>query len=463
MRSEIVHSSFRDPCGFLFTRDDVLYRQINKCYIREYEVFTECGLRGDLVKNDMLVSHDEVDIGLSVTDDAYKVIKPQKIPFISYPYEWCFSQLKDAALLTLDIQRRALERNMTLKDASAYNIQFLNGKPIFIDTLSFETYEEGYPWDAYKQFCQHFLAPLALMSRRDIRLNQLLRIYVDGIPLDLASSLLPYLTKMKPSLFFHIHLHAHSQRRYSNKINTRRELKNTFSRKAFTALLESLEGTLEKLEWEPEETDWYDYYEKNNNYGEEGIANKERIISSFLDIARPNIVWDLGANTGLFSRVVGAKGFFVVAWDNDPGCVECNYRMARKANETNILPLVLDIANPSPGIGWENNERMSFVHRGPVDLVLALGLIHHLYIGNNVSFGMMASFFANVCEWLIVEFIPKDDSQVQRLLGIRKDAFPDYTPESFVGSFEKLFTIMQVVKIPATKRTLYFMKLRNGS
>ena len=176
-------SSFRDPSGFMFHQDGVLYRQVNQSYQEDYDLLMESGLYQHLSSARALISHEECSLDIApVPGLAYKVLKPEPIPFVSYPYEWCFDQLKDAAVLTLSIARRALQYGMILKDASAFNVQFKNGRPIFIDTLSFERYLPGAPWIAYKQFCQHFLAPLALMAKKDIRLAQLMRLYINGIP-----------------------------------------------------------------------------------------------------------------------------------------------------------------------------------------------------------------------------------------------------------------------------------------
>jgi len=203
MNSVTIPSSFRDPSGVLFVRDGSIFRQVNTIYKDNYDHLMNSGIYETLVADKLLIPHEEVDIEGVNPDLAYKIIKPELIPFISYPYEWSFSQLKDAALATLRIQKRSVDFGMSLKDCSAYNIQFRNGKPVFIDTLSFEKYHEGQPWVAYRQFCQHFLAPLALMSCRDVRLNQLLRVYIDGVPLDLASSLLPFRTRFVFSLLSH--------------------------------------------------------------------------------------------------------------------------------------------------------------------------------------------------------------------------------------------------------------------
>ncbi|MGE5373519.1 MAG: SAM-dependent methyltransferase, partial [Bacteroidota bacterium] len=212
-----LSASFRDPSGFLFIREGVLYRQVNQKYAQEYARLMESGLYEKLVKARLLVPHVEVEGVQPESGECFRVIQPERVPFISYPYEWSFGQLKDAALASLSIQKRALKLGMSLKDASAYNIQFVHGKATLIDTLSFELYKEGQPWVAYRQFCQHFLAPLSLMALKDVRLSQLLRVYIDGIPLDLASELLPWRTQLNFGLMTHIHLHAGAQRKYAGQ------------------------------------------------------------------------------------------------------------------------------------------------------------------------------------------------------------------------------------------------------
>lgn len=215
--SQRLTASFRDPSGFIFRHNGALYRQINTTYRENYQTLMKSGLYDDLTRAQLLIPHEEVAVEPAEPSIAYKVIRPEPLQFISYPYERCFSQLKDTALTTLAIQKRALKHGMSLKDCSAYNIQFHRGRPVFIDTLSFEIYREGEPWVAYRQFCQHFLSPLALIAHRDVRLNQLLRVYIDGIPLDLTSRLLPARTKLNFAILSHIHLHAASQKHYANK------------------------------------------------------------------------------------------------------------------------------------------------------------------------------------------------------------------------------------------------------
>ena len=290
--SERVTGSFRDPSGFLFYTNGHLYRQVNQSYKVDYDLLISSGLYKSLVESKLLIPHEEVEINPLKAEDCYKVLEPEKIDFISYPYEWCFSQLKDAALATLKIQKLALEHGMTLKDSSAYNIQFKDGKPVLIDTLSFERYVENRPWIAYRQFCQHFIAPLALMSYKDIRLCQLLRIYIDGIPLDLASSLLPARTRFSPSLLAHIHLHAKQQARYADKKVDLKTLKLSF--RNFYGIIDQLMGMVKGLTWRPRGTEWADYY-NDNNYSSISFEHKKEIVADFLNRLNPERsgTWEL--------------------------------------------------------------------------------------------------------------------------------------------------------------------------
>jgi ribosomal protein L11 methylase PrmA len=455
--SGALPSSFRDPSGFVFERDGVLYRQVAERYREHYDRLMDSGLYEALAAKGALVAHDEASPDLDPTGSAYRVLKPERVPFVSYPYEWCFGQLQQAALLTLDIQREAIERGMTLKDASAYNVQFVGCEPVFIDTLSFETYREGHPWVAYRQFCQHFLAPLALMSRVDVRLSGLLRNHLDGVPLDLAAALLPWRTKLSFPLLTHVHLHARTQRTFADRPKQAREMK--VGKLALVGLVESLRKVVASLAWEPAGTEWADYYE-NTNYAPESMRRKEALVASFVERAGPRTVWDLGANTGAFSRIASRAGAYTIAFDVDPAAVEKNFRRGSADRDRSILPLVLDATNPSPDLGWENLERESLAARGPADAVLALALVHHLAIGNNVPLDRVARFFARLGRWLVIEFVPKADSQVERLLASREDVFPDYDRPSFEARFGEYFEIVDQSPVEGTERTLYLMQRR---
>jgi len=456
-----LSASFRDPSGFLFSRNGILYRQINRTYEKEYVRLMDSGLYERLVKAGLLISHVEADQAPaeketpSKGDVAFKVIQPERVPFISYPYEWSFSQLKDAALATLSIQKRALKAGMSLKDASAYNVQFVRGKATLIDTLSFEVYDEGKPWVAYRQFCQHFLAPLSLMALTDVRLSQLLRVYIDGVPLDLASQLLPSKTRFNFGLLTHIHLHAGAQKRYAGE-----EVKSrggSMSKQAMIGLIDNLISTIQNLDWTPRGTEWGNYYDITN-YSDAAFEHKKQLVREWTEEVKPALTWDLGANNGVFSRVAGEGGAFVASFDIDPAAVEQNYRQVKSEKAENILPLLLDLTNPSPSIGWANRERDSFGARGPADMVLALAVIHHLAISNNVPLPQLADFFAETGRWLVVEFVPKSDSQVQKLLASRKDIFPNYTRAGLEDAFKEKFDIRISVNVQESERVLYLME-----
>lgn len=459
-KPEKEFASFRDPSGFLFYKDGVLYRQVNQAYQPHYDHLMESGLYQELVESGLMVAHEEVEkVSSPQPDLAYKVIKPEKVRFISYPYEWCFHELRSAALVTLRLARMALEHGMILKDASAYNLQLVDGSWKLIDTLSFEIYEEGEPWVAYKQFCQHFLAPLALMSYRDLRLNLMSRLFIDGVPLDLATGLLPFRTKLNFGLLTHIHLHARTQARYAGKEVKREEVRGKISEQALTGLLDSLRNTVKGLGVRISGTEWAEYYDATN-YSEKAFDEKKVIIGRFVDQVRPGEVWDLGANNGEFSRIASDRGIFTVAFDIDPNAISKAYIQARKDRETNLLPLVMDLTNPSPGLGWAHKERQSLIDRGPVAMAFALALVHHLAISNNVPLPKLAQFFGEVCEHLVIEFVPKSDSQVKRLLTSRLDIFDDYTEAGFEAAFKTQFDILDKVPVLESERTLYLMRVK---
>lgn len=459
-------ASFRDPNGFMYQQNEKLLRQVNLTSKKDYNLLISSGLYEKLVKKKFLIPHVDIDTRPLFPEKSYKIIQPEKIQFISYPYEWSFSQLKDAALLTLAIQKEALNHGMQLKDASAYNIQYHQGSPILIDTLSFTEYHEGDIWVAYRQFCQQFLAPLALMSYTDVRLSKLLQIYIDGIPLDFVSKLLPRTTWLNFGLFSHIHLHAKSQQHYSNTSDKEKSLetrkKASINKIALTGLIENLEKTIKKLTWEINKTDWVGYYNATN-YSDTSFKEKKHIVGNMLKDLSPNIIWDLGANIGVFSKLVSNfENCLVVSADIDPSAVELNYLDCKKNQSKNILPLVLDLTNPTPAIGWKNEERESFLQRGPVDVVLALALIHHLAIANNVPLEDISRMLASFGKYLIIEFIPKEDSQVRRLLSSRDDIFENFNNEGFIQAFRNDFDLLRKDPVTDSARTICLFQRKNS-
>lgn len=444
-------ASFRDPAGYIFEHGGSLYRAIASSGYEDYQMAQTSGLHQELIDAGWLVPHEDTDI---TPPDGYRlVIKPEKLPFISYPYEWSFGQLKEAALLTLHIQSKALAYGMILKDASAYNVAWHGGRPVFLDTLSFAKLQPGQPWHAYGQFCSHFLAPLTLMSCRDIRLQKLLQSNIDGIALDLAADLLPKRTKLKLNYLIHLHLHAKARKKYAG---TQKKVAPQISDTARKNLTQSLISFISSLKSPEVATEWADYY-NDTNYSPEQFAEKKSIIAGWLQQIKPAMAYDLGANDGTFSRLAAQAASVVIAADIDPMAVEFNYRQAKQNKEKNIIPLLQDLTQPSPALGWDLKERDSFLQRARPDLGLALALVHHLAIGNNTPLTCIIDFFAEIAPVWIIEFPDKQDSQVQRLLLNREDIFPHYDITHFENLLWQRFIIKTKRQIRDSFRTLYWV------
>ncbi len=449
-----VHpSSYRDPSGFIFQQGDEIYRQVNTSFAGDYDLLFSNGLYKKLTDRQLLIPHEEINNLQTNITGAYKIIKPQKIDFISYPYEWSFDMLRDAALLTLQLVKEALNHQMILKDATPYNIQWHKGKLIFIDTLSFEQYAEGQPWIAYRQFCENFLSPLLLMYYSKRHLQQLLLAYPEGIPLDVTSSLLPFRSRFSLNTYLHIHLHTAVSRKKKNTA----EKKVSLPLKKLQALINSLYTFIGKLKAPPADTVWADYYSEaatRNSY----LAAKKEIIKKWVATYGPfQKSADLGANDGELSKLLAAGGASVLTVDFDPSCINRLYNEIKLTGAHTIQPLLNDLSNPSPAIGVNNRERASFAGRLQVDLSLALALIHHLSIGKNIPFNHVAEFFQATTEQLIIEFVPKNDPKVQLILQGKKDIYTSYTQENFEKAFEEYFLVRDKQIIQDSERILYFM------
>lgn len=461
MKPTVVPASFRDPAGFVWTDGGSIYRHVGEGHREHYDRMMGSGLYDTLVARGLLVPHVEVDV-TSPRPGAYKVLQPEVVGFVSYPYEWCFSQLKDAALATLEIQKVAMEHGMMLRDASAYNIQFHRGRPVLIDTLSFGLAVAGQPWIAYRQFCQHFLAPLALMAHLDVRFGGLARQYIDGVPVDLAANLLPMRTRLSAGLLAHIHTQARVEAKQQDADEPQAPPTKKLSEQQLRGIIWSLERTVRKLEWDQPKTAWRDYYSERSHYSDTAGRHKEELVGAFVDEAGGRTVWDLGGNVGVFSRVAASRGRDVVCFDIDAGCVENNYAKVVADRETDVLPLLCDLRNPAPSLGWANRERFSLAERGPTDVVMALALVHHLAIANNVPLAMVAEYFAELGSALIIEFVPKSDPMVRRLLAYREDIFPDYDRRGFEEAFAERFEIVRAEPIQESERVLYLMRRIQG-
>lgn len=451
-------SSFRDNDSVILKKNNEIIRVIYNSYKQHYDAFEGSGFMDELINNHKLISHTDISSEKNTFENSnkiYKIIKPKYIPFISYPYEWCFSQFKQAALLTLSIQLNALQKGLTLKDASAYNVQFLNGKPIFIDTTSIEIYEEGKPWVAYKQFCQHFLAPLLLYKYGNPVLVKLLWSNIDGLPLDTISKVLPFKTRFNFFVWTHIHYHAKLELKY-NSSKSIKSKKMHLSKSRLEAFIQFLKSGIENIELPKSKTEWSDYYD-TFSYSKDMFEQKKELVQKYLSICDSNTILDIGCNDGAFSLIAAQYAKQVVSVDFDYLVIENLFNITKNKNITNITPLILDISNPSPAIGWANTERLSFFNRTNYDTILALAIIHHLAIGNNVPISNIAKMFASISKFLIIEFVPKTDPQTQKLLVTKKDIFNHYTLEEFKMQFQKYFTINAFEQLKGSDRILFFM------
>ena len=447
-------ASYKDPSGFIFQASGKFYRQVNKIYAGHYDLLNKSGLSSLLQEKKLLLAHEEVTENILHSDDWYLTLLPEQIRFTSYPYEWCFEQLKDAALLTLEIVKLSIDKGMILKDATPYNVQFLNGKPVFIDTLSFEKYDPSLPWIAYRQFCESFLFPLLLSHYHKTSIQPFLNSYPNGIPVNITAKLLPWKSRLNPGVSLHVFLQNKLSKKTKNTGQT-----NSFSTNKLLNLISHLDGIIRNLS-NTDKTEWSNYYTGSIS-SPEYLGKKEEIINNLLQKLDGRKLLDLGANEGFFSLLAAAKNFAVIAIDKDDQCIRTLYNKIKEENITNILPLCMDLMNPSSASGFANNERASFGERIHTDAVMALALVHHLAIGYNLPLSKIAEYLYGFSHQLIIEFVPKEDKKVQLLLQNKKDIYPKYNQEHFENIFGKLFSITEKVQVPDTRRIIYLMKRMN--
>ena len=446
-------SSYRDSSGFLFYEDGVLYRQVNLVFKKDFDRFINGGLYQHLVERNLLIPHQTINQNLTGHPEWYQTLQPEVLPFISYPYEWCFDMLKDAALLTLEVAKEAMNFGMMLKDASAYNVQWNKGRMIFIDTLSFEGYDEQKPWIAYRQFCEHFFAPMALTHYLKEPVQNLLLSYPEGIPLGLVKKLLPLKSKFNLHSYLHLHLHGAVALK-SKKSN---QDAKPFSKTKMKNLLQSLEDGIRSFSLSKKSGVWSDYYDEAHQR-KDYVANKKEIIGNGTGKLPVKTVFDAGGNNGEFSELLRDRVDSIICADFDHYSINHFYNRIKEKKIANIHAVIIDLSNPSPAIGANNKERASFIERTKTDLVLALALIHHLAIGKNIPFDSVAELFYSTGRYLFIEFVPKEDEKVQLMLQQKRDVYSWYTEEAFLKSFEKKFSILSKEKIGDSGRTLYLMQ-----
>ena len=445
-------ASYRDNSGHIFRHEGLVYRYVHPAYIPHYRKLMNSGLYEELVKKAKLIPHEELADSSRFPFTEGIVLLPEQVPFISYPYEWSFDMWKDAALLTMHIALASVQKDMILKDATPFNIQFHNGKPVFIDTLSFEPYEAGKPWVAYRQFCECFLAPLLLMHYCHPDTAKIFTVYPNGIPMDVLVSLLPKRSRWNMHTFLHVHLQA----KLAGSKKQKGSSENNFSKQKLELLLKGLEGFVQKLSLKKTKTTWDDYY-TDTILGDDYLQAKTALVRSFTSHISFTTAIDLGANDGHFSLLLGDDKT-IMATDADHNCINELYLNNRRQGRQHILPLINNLSTPSPAIGWNNAERESMTSRLQADLVLALALVHHLAIAGNVPLQLLAAWLQPMGAYLIIEFVPKSDEKVKLLLQHRTDIFDGYTLENFKAIFAEKYDIIKEEQVGRTGRILFLMK-----
>jgi ribosomal protein L11 methylase PrmA len=386
-----------------------------------------------------------------------KVIQPEQLPFISYPYEWPFPALKAAALLHLDAQLMALEENVSFSDASAYNVQFLGPRPIFIDVLSFRRYRDGEFWIGQRQFCEQFLNPLLLRALLGVPHNAWYRGGLEGITAQQLNRILPFRRKLSWNVMSQVLLPARWKERAENlpddRIASLRERR--LSRAAYLGLLRQLRDWIARLEpLDTGRTVWGEYETSHTYASEEEIA-KRNFVAQFIEQSRPALLWDLGCNSGAYSELAleaGASG--VIGFDSDQGALERAFARAR-SKDLNFLPLFLDAADPSPGQGWNGVERRALQARADAQAVIALAFVHHLAIGRNIPLDQAVHWIVGLAPSGVIEFVQKSDPTVRKMLALREDIFDNYTEEAFVAALENRCRVVRSQEVSRTGRKLF--------
>lgn len=462
----VVPGSFRDRHGRVYRVDGRVLRGLSPQAAEAYRTLRDCGLLSRLVEAGKVVATREVDGARTprelVEDGWALVLEHAPIPFVSYPYEWTFEMLREAACLQLELLREALAHDLSLKDATPYNVQFRGSAPIFIDVPSFVPYRRGDAWLGYRQFCELFLNPLLLAAYRGLPFQQWLRGHLEGIPPHACLDLLSRGDMLKPGVLSHVYLHAKAESRVKPTRDARSAVAAAgFHKELILSNVRKLEKLVVGLQPRQPRSVWVDYRE-DNSYGAADRAVKHDFVSSELARLRPRLVWDLGANTGEFSRLAAAHADYVVAMDSDIASVERLYRELKASPVRNILPLVVNLADPSPGLGWRCREREPLWDRGRPDVVLALALVHHLCIAANIPADDLIAWFAGLGGRLIVEYVGKNDPMVQRLLANKDDDYADYEQGRFEASLEHHFSIDARVSVPNGSRVLYSCSPRHA-
>jgi SAM-dependent methyltransferase len=463
---ELEPGSFRDPDSRVFYGEDGVYRALSERGLADFRALADSSLferaiaAGKLVRTELLDAAAVVQAPAIITTGCAGVLRHERVPFVSYPYEWPYSMLKDAALLQLELLEAALRRDLILKDATPYNVQWHGARPVFVDVGSFEPLRAGEPWVGYRQFCMLFLNPLLLQGLTGVPFHPWLRGALDGIaPGELAGAL-SLRDRFRRGLLTNVFLHARLERRYGSRSReVKSELRSAgFDKRLIAANVRGMQKLVRRLDWRPPSTVWTEY-EKDKSYTDADAASKDAFVRDVVTAQPWELVWDIGANTGRYARIAAEGARYVVAIDADQAPVELLYRELREEGVENVLPLTMNLANPSPGLGWRGLERKTLEQRGTPDLALALAVVHHMTISANVPLRDVVGWFASLGGALVIEFPHREDRMVQTLLAAKRDGLhPDYEQRFFERCLAEAFDVERRETLASGTRTLYFAR-----
>ena len=455
---ELESGSFRDRDSRVFYDGDRVLRGLSELALSEYEALSKTRFFPGLLERGEVVGTRRIE---ESAPGWAAVLEHERIPFVSYPYEWSFGMLRDAALLQLRILAAALKEDTTLKDASAYNVQWIGTRPVFIDVPSFVPLKPGDTWTGYRQFCELNLYPLLLQAYKGIPFQPWLRGSIDGITAGDCRAVLSMRDLLRKGVLMHVVLQAAAQARFGDtQRDVRADVKAAgFHRGLIEINVKKLTGLIEGLKWKQARSEW-SHYAGDNSYDEGDRDRKQAFVRDAVAAEKRRLVWDLGSNTGDYARIAAESADYVVAMDGDPLAVERMYRQLSSEGESRILPLVVNLADPSPGLGWRGAERKSLPDRGSVDLTLALALIHHVVIGAHIPLSDFVDWLASLGSDLVIEFVSKEDPMVQKLLRNKDDRYDDYDQAFLEECLERHFEIVRKQPLESGTRTLYLGRRR---
>ncbi len=451
--------SFRDRDGRVYHFQERIFRGLSESALENFHQLQDKAFYTRLVESGKVIGTREISAAQNPLPDDVQAqwagfLEHDPVAVISYPYEWTFSMLKAAASLQLHLVERAISNGFTLKDASPYNIQFVGHKAVFIDIPSFEPLRQGEPWSGYRQFCEMFLFPLFLQAYKGCDFQPFMRAAINGVDVQAAAALFGFRDRFRKGVLSHVWLQAKLDRRYGGSSeNVRSSLKSAgFNHELILVNVRKLQKLVGRLDWQARGSEWGDYTEFHN-YSDADHRSKENFVRAAINTWKLDTVWDIGCNTGQFSRIAAVECRQVVSMDVDHLAVERLY--LDKDTPDNILPLVQNIADPSPNWGWRNRERSDLQTRSRPDLVMCLALIHHVVITANIPLAEFIDWLAGLTDKLVIEYVSRKDDKVKTLLRNKEDKYQDYSRASLQANLGRYFDIRAQQDVNNGDRSLY--------